>query len=71
MNKLFKKNDEIKRRVFDRNINKDMQITFNIYQKNKKVICYSSTKNACVLEFAYHLWLPFLDQRQSDTVFLH
>ena len=26
-------------------------------------------RNACKLEFADHLWLPFLDQPQSDIVF--
>ena len=36
--------------------------------KQIKVYCYSSTKNACRLEFVDHLWLPFLDQTQSDIV---
>ena len=26
-------------------------------------------KNACKLEFADHLWLPFINQPQSDVVF--
>ena len=39
------------------------------YISNKlKFICYSSTKNKCKLEFAYHLWLPFLDQPQFDIL---
>ena len=25
-------------------------------------------KNACKLEFPYHLWLPFIDQTQSNIV---
>ena len=33
-----------------------------------KFHCYSSTKNACKLEFVDHLWLTFLDQPQSDIV---
>ena len=36
--------------------------------KQIKVYCYISTKNACRLEFVDHLWLPFLDQTQSDIV---
>ena len=45
-----------------------MRIIVNIYQTNKKVVCYCSTKNACKSEFEYHLWLPFIDQTQSDIV---
>ena len=33
-----------------------------------KFHCYSSTKNACKLEFEDHLWLTFLDQPQSEIV---
>ena len=36
MNTLFKNNDEIKRRIFNRNIHKAMQIPVNIYQTNTK-----------------------------------
>ena len=36
--------------------------------KEINIYCYSSTKNACKLGFVDHLWLPFLDQPQSDIV---
>ena len=32
------------------------------------VLCYSSTKNECKLEFAVFLCLPFCEQPHSDTV---
>ena len=36
MNTLFKKNDERKRRIHDRNINKAIQIPVKFYQKKEK-----------------------------------
>ena len=36
--------------------------------KQIKHLCYSSTKNAFKLEFSDNLWLPFIDQPQSDIV---
>ena len=45
-----------------------MQITVDIYQTNKKFFVTFQPKNACKLEFSDHLWLPFLDQPQSDIV---
>ena len=70
MNSLFKNNGKIIRRRRDRNIHKAMQVPVDINQTNKKTICYSSTKNAFKLEFADHLWLPFLDEPHSDIVVL-
>ena len=39
-----------------------MQIPFDIYQRSKKFFVTDKPKNACKLEFADNLWLPFLDQ---------
>ena len=69
MNILFKNNNERKIRRCDINIHKDMQITVNLYQKNRKFFVTVQPKNACKLGFIDHLWLPFLDQPQSDIVF--
>ena len=68
MNTLFKNNYEKKRRICDRNIHKDMQIPVGIYQTNDEIFVIVQPKNACILEFADHLWLPFIDQHQSDIV---
>ena len=46
-----------------------MIIPDEIYQTNQKLFVSVQPKNACKLEFADHLWLPFLDQPQSDIVF--
>ena len=69
MNFLFKNIDGIKRRKYDINIHKDMRIPVDIYQTNKKLLNIFQPKNICKLEFADHLWLPFLDQPQLDIVF--
>ena len=45
-----------------------MQIPVNIYQRTKKFFVTVQPENACKLEFADHLWLPFLDQSQTDIV---
>ena len=42
-----------------------MKIPVHIYQKNKSVSVIVQPKNACKLEFADHLWMPFLEQPQS------
>ena len=68
MNFLFKNIYGIKRRKYDMNIHKDMRIPVDIYQTNKKLLNTVQPKNTCKLEFADHLWLPFLDQLQSDIV---
>ena len=46
-----------------------MIIPDNTYQTNKKLFVTVQPKNACILEFAGHLWLSFIDQPQSDIVF--
>ena len=43
-----------------------MQIPVGIYQTNDEIFVIVQPKNACILEFADHLWLPFIDQHQSD-----
>ena len=47
-----------------------MIIPVYIHQTNTKLSVTVKTKNACKLEFTDHLWLPFLDQPQSDIVVL-
>ena len=67
-NTLFKNNKEIKTRIFDRNIHKAIQIPVNIYQTNKIFFATVQPKKPFKLEYAGHLWLPFLDNPQSDIV---
>ena len=50
-----------------KNIHKDVQIPVQIYQRTKKVLCYSSTKNDFKMEFGNNLWLPYIDQPQYDN----
>ena len=50
----------------DRNKHKAMRITVGIHKMNKNICGTVQPKNACKLEFSDHLWLPFLDQPQSD-----
>ena len=45
-----------------------MWIPVDIYQITKWFFVTVKPKNACKLEFSDHLWLPFLDQTQSDIV---
>ena len=45
-----------------------MRIIVYIHQTNKKFSVIVQSKNACKLELVYHLWLPFIDQPQSDIV---
>ena len=68
MNTLFKNKGKIKRRRHDINIHKAMQIPVNIYQSNKLFFGLVQPKNACKLEFADHLWLPYLDKTQYDII---
>ena len=68
MNELFKDYDGIKRRKYNRNIHKDMIINDGFYQTNKKLFVTVQPKNACKLEFSDHLWIPFIDQPQSEIV---
>ena len=57
-----------KKRIRDRSIHKAMRITIDIHQINKKFSVTFQPKNACKLEFVDNLWLPFLDQPQSDIL---
>ena len=68
MNVLFNIKYDRKRKIFDRNIQKDMIITVDIHEKNKKLNITIQPKNACKLVFADNLWLPFFDQIQSDII---
>ena len=68
MNTLFKCNYERKGGRFYQSIHKSMIIPVDINQTNKSFYVTVKPKNACKLEFAYHLWLPFLDQPQSDII---
>ena len=45
-----------------------MRITIDIYQTIKKLFVTVQPKNVCKLRFVDTLWLPFLDQPQSDMV---
>ena len=65
---LFKAKYEIKRRIYDKIIYKAMKIPVELHQTNKYFYVIVKPKNVCKLEFADHLWLPFLDQPQSNIV---
>ena len=60
INTLFKNINRRKRRICDKNIHTDMKIPAEIYQRNEKFFVTVKPKHACKLEFADHLWLPFL-----------
>ena len=45
-----------------------MIITVDIYQTSEKLFVRVQPKNACKLEFSDNLWLPFLDQPQSEIL---
>ena len=45
-----------------------MLIPAYIYKRNKKFFVSVQPNNACKLEFADHLWLPFIDQPQCVIV---
>ena len=68
MNTLFKTNDERTRSRCDRNIHKVVRITVDVHQTNIKLFVTVQPKNACKLEFSDHLWIPFIDQPQSDIL---
>ena len=68
MNTLYKNNDEIKRRRFDKSIHKAMRIPVYIHQTNKTFAVTVQQKHACGLEFVDSLCIIFLDQPQSDIV---
>ena len=50
MNKLFKNNDGRKRMKCDENIHKNMRISVDVYQTDKKLFVMVKPKNACKLE---------------------
>ena len=68
MNTFVNNTDGRKRSKYDRNIHKGMRIPVDIYQTNKKFFVTVQPKNACKLEFADHLWIPFIDEPQSFIV---
>ena len=68
MNMLFQTNNERKRRIFDKSIQKDMIIPFEIYHTNKEFPVTVQPKNARRLKFSDNLWLLFFDQLQSEIV---
>ena len=68
MNMLFKNKEKRKIRRFYINIHKAMQIHVTMYPTNKKLFVTVQPKNTFQLELADHLWLPFLDQPQSNIV---
>ena len=59
---------EEKRSRCDTNIHKAMRIPVDIYQGTKNLFVTVQPKNACKFESADHLWLPFIDQPQSDII---
>ena len=65
---LFKTRDVRKIRRRDRKIHKAMIITVDIHEINKNFTVIVHPQNSCRLEFADHLWIPFLDQPQYDIV---
>ena len=56
MNMLFQTNNERKRRIFDKSIQKDMIIPFEIYHTNKEFPVTVQPKNARRLKFSDNLW---------------
>ena len=50
------------------NKHKNMRSLFRICQNNKKLFVTVNPKNPWKLEFTDHLWIPFIDQLQSDVV---
>ena len=67
---LFNTKNERKIRRCDKSIHKAMIVTVDVHQTNKKFSIIVQPKFSCKLEFADHLWLPFLDQPQSYIVVL-
>ena len=61
MNVLFNNINGRKRRMDDKNMHKSIEIPVEVYQSTIKFFV-TDKKNACKLEFADHLWLPFLYQ---------
>ena len=68
MNMLFQTKDERKIRISDSNIHKAMGIPVDIHETNENLTVIVQQQNACKLEFADHLWLPFIEQPQFDII---
>ena len=68
LNMLFKTKDVIKISRCDRKIHKSIRIPVEVHEINKRFTVTVQPRNACKLEFIYHLWLPVLDQPKSDIV---
>ena len=45
-----------------------MRIQDGFFQANNRLFVTVRPKNSCKIEFAGHLWLPFIDQPHSDAV---
>ena len=45
-----------------------MIIPDHICQTNKNLFLMVNNKNSCKLEFSDHLWIPFINQPQSDVL---
>ena len=66
---MLKKKHRLKIRQLNMNKHKAMRIPCLICQTNKKLFVKVNKKIACTSEFSDHLWIPFLNKRQSDVVF--
>ena len=64
---MFKENNRRKRKKLNMNKHKDMIIPDHICHNNKMLFVTVNPRNACKMEFGDHLFLPFLDQPQSDV----
>ena len=67
---MFKKNNATKRRKLNKNEHKAMIIPNLIFKTNKELFVTVNTQSVCTLGFSVHIWLPFLNQPQSDVVVL-
>ena len=65
---MFNKHNGRKKRKLDMSKHKAMRIPDRICQNNKNLPVIVIPIKACRIEFDDHLWLPFLDQPQSDVV---
>ena len=45
-----------------------MRIPVDSHQTNENFSATVQQKKACLLEYADYLWIPFIDQPQSDIV---
>ena len=66
----FKAKHERKISICIRNIHNYMRIPFDTHETNETFTVIVQPKNACKLELADHLLLPFIVQLQSDIAVL-